>query len=481
MKTREVSVVLNQTNLFQNMDNRLKSLILLGFSSIPIFVWWLAEWPGVMTNDSLLTWSQIRSGKYEQFHTVSYTIFVWVFSLGGSLLSLVSLTQAFLLFYAFYRLLLFCNSQMSKEVALISASCLYWLPYLGSIGNTLWKDIPFTALTLLGLIRIFTFDTQSLRGRAFSITILSLGLSFRHDGVVWAGIFGALLSLVALFNLIAKRKACRDFFLKTGYVFVATVFSVVFSQGLNIVTSASPSEPFFAKLPLIGDIAYVAQSHPNQTPQSVRNDIQQIASGESWDATQDCTTLSGLLFYAGFSKDGTNEYAKQSLGDLKLMLEAGLWNELLAAHLCRARAFIPPPFSAGPSYSYWTASGIAQTGYNEYGLQPNPPFPKLSSFVENWRMSWEKFANKVAWPGLVFTFSLFLLAVNARIYPIDRKKYLYLTLLMASRLFGLVLFTLAQDFRYALIVHLVFLALLITTIFNLHQFLHSKQKTKRGG
>jgi len=456
----------------------IKSLILAAFSTLPIFVWWLAEWPGVLTNDSLITWSQIKSGNYEQFHTVSYTIFVWIFSLGGTVLSLVSLSQAFLLFYTFYRLLLFCNPQMTIEFALISASCLYWLPYLGAMGNTLWKDIPFTAFTLLGLIRMFTFDSQGLRDKVISIGILSLGLSFRHDGIVWAGIFCAFLSSVAIFKLIAKRNSDGDLLSKPGYIFLAAVLSIVLSQGLNTATSATPSEPFFKKLPLIGDIAYVSQSHPNQAPERVRNDIQQIATGEAWRATQDCTTLSGLLFYVGFSKDGTNRYARQSLTDLKLLLDAGLWNELLGAHFCRAKSFIPPPFSSGPSYSYWTASGIAQTGYNEYGLQPNPPFPKLSFFIEKWRMSWEGHANKLAWPGLLFTLSLLLLTVNAIIKPSERKKYLYLSLLMASRLSGLVLFTLAQDFRYAFVVHLVFLALLVTTVFNLCQIIFLKPRIR---
>jgi hypothetical protein len=467
MQKKNIGRILDSISIARPNAKFVRNSFLLLFSGLPIFAWWLAQWPGVLTNDSLITWSQIKSGNYEQFHTVSYTIFVWIFSLGGTLLSLVSLSQAILLFYTFYRLLLFCNTQMSKEVAAISTSFLYWLPYLGGMGGTLWKDIPFTAITLLGLIRMFSFRLQSTKEKAFSLLILSIGISFRHDGILWAGLFGVLLALAGLIKFVRNKKTENDLSKKVFGIFLSIVFSMILTQGLNLITSAVPSEPFFTKLPLIGDIAYVAQTQPNMTPDSVKKDIQRIASGEAWSATRDCTTLSGLLFYPGFSEDATNEYAKQSLSDLKLLIEAGLWNELIGAHLCRAKSFIPPPFSTGPSYAYWTASGIAQTEYNEFGLQSNPPLQRLSDSIEKWRLNWDRYGHKLAWPGLLFALSLFLLVINASIRPTDRKKYLYLALLMGSRLIGLVLFTLAQDFRYALIVHLVFLALVVTTIFNL--------------
>ena len=454
----------------------LKNIFLTLFSIAPILTWWLAEWPAVMTNDSLITWSQVKSGSYEQFHTVSYTVFVWLFSLGGHQLSLVALSQSCILFYSVYRLVLFCNSRMSKELALTSAACLYWLPYLGGMGNTLWKDVPFTSVTIIGLIQIFTLNLRPLNKRIIPICILSIGLSFRHDGILFAAIIGISLLCVDIVNLIGKKNSRHDFFSRSRFTFLAIVISILFTQSLNFLTSATPPDRFFQKIPLIGDIAFVTQAYPDKTPESVRTDVRQIASGDSWIAARQCSNLAGLLYSPGFSKEGTNNYSDQALWDLKLMLEAGLWRELLSAHLCRARSFIPPPFSAGPSYSYWTASEIAQTEYNRYNLQSNPPYPQLSTLIENWRLHWEKNSAHVAWPGLLFTLSLMLVFFNIFISRENSTKLLYLILIMSSRLLGLIFFTVAQDFRYAFVVHIIFLVLLTKTITNLATFLFADSK-----
>ena len=449
---------------------RFKTIFIALFALAPIVTWWLAQWPGVMTNDSLLTWSQVKSGKYEQFHTVSYTVFVWLFSLGGSHLAFVALAQSCILFYSVYRLVLFCNSNLSKELALLITACLYWLPYLGAMGITLWKDVPFTSLTVIGLIKIHSLNLRPYKKSIPAVSILSVGLSFRHDGILFAGIIATILLSLATLIKVTKRKKNYKFFVLGRFVTLAAALSIIFSQGLNHVTSAAPSEPFFQKLPLIGDIAYVARTFPDQTPESIERGIHKIAKGAAWEASLQCSNLSGLLFSAGFSKNGTNSYSDQVFSDLIKMVRAGLGAELFNAHLCRAMSFIPPPLSAGPSYSYWTASGVAQTEYNKYNLQPTPPIPELSNFMEKWRMTWEKNSSVVAWPGLIFAISLILIILNCLFYRKNSIIFVYLTIIMGSRLIGLVLFTLAQDFRYAFVVHIIFLVLVTTTIINLATF-----------
>jgi hypothetical protein len=488
-----VTVILNAIPTKRQMNTRfnfikipfaftLKNVFIALFSFAPVLTWWLAEWPAVMTNDSLLTWSQVKSGNYEQFHTVSYTVFVWFFSFGGHQLSLVALIQSCLLFYSVYRILLFCNSRISKDLALLCTACLYWLPYLGGMGNTLWKDVPFTSITMIGLIQVFSLHLKPLKERIVPIGILSLGLSFRHDGILFGGFIAVALLCGGVLLLIYKNMRYHDFFSRSKIVLLATAGSIILAQGLNLATSATPSDPFFQKIPLIGDIAYVSQTHPDKTPESVKRDVLQIASGDAWAAARQCSNLAGLLFSAGFSEEGANNYSKQALSDLNLLLNAGLWRELLNAHICRAMSFIPPPLSAGPSYSYWTATGIAQTEYNQYNLVSNPPFPKLSIFIENWRLQWEKYSALIAWPGFLFLLSVVLVFLNHLISRGDSSKLFYLIIILGSRLFGLVFFTVAQDFRYALVVHLVFLALFVSTIVNLARIaINSKIKRQTLG
>ena len=69
---------------------------------------------------------------------------------------------------------------------------------------------------------------------------------------------------------------------------------------------------------------------------------------------------------------------------------------------------------------------------------------------------------------LVF-FNIFISRENS-------TKLLYLILIMSSRLLGLIFFTVAQDFRYAFVVHIIFLVLLTKTITNLATFLFADSK-----
>src|ERR1700742_99836 len=55
------------------------------------FVWWFFLQPGLMSNDSLSTWNEVKIGSYNIWQTGLWPRLVWLLSLGGSHVGLATL------------------------------------------------------------------------------------------------------------------------------------------------------------------------------------------------------------------------------------------------------------------------------------------------------------------------------------------------------------------------------------------------------
>ena len=149
--------------------------------AFPILFWFLSSFPGKMTVDSLDVWSQVKSGQFNDWHTVTYGYFVYVFSLGGRYLALVSLTQAALAYLAVFKLIsaLFADKTFGTKLKI--SSVIFLLPFIGSISVTLWKDVPYAVFSVIGLSCLINSNEPS-KTRSYGFLYLGLGSLFRHDG-----------------------------------------------------------------------------------------------------------------------------------------------------------------------------------------------------------------------------------------------------------------------------------------------------------
>ena len=116
--------------------------------SVNLF-WLLASWPINMSPDSIDVWGQVQNGDYRNDHPVTYSIFVKIFSLGGRFLPLVSAVQ--LIVISFGILLATYTLLRNLVISTYITSIIVLAPTVGSLATTLWKDVPFVGLILIGL------------------------------------------------------------------------------------------------------------------------------------------------------------------------------------------------------------------------------------------------------------------------------------------------------------------------------------------
>ena len=408
--------------------------------------WLFASWPINMSPDSLNVWGQVQSGDYSNDHPVTYTIFVNIFSLGGIFLPLVSAVQLFVLSTG----ILLTTYTLSKNLKLSTyiTSIIMLAPTAGSLATTLWKDVPFVGLILIGLSLLIR------KSNFFGLLTMTLGASFRHNG--WLMLFS--IAGIILIAVILKNQFLGKYFWK---IIAAGAMSFLLIISTSKLIDAKPASTWLTWSPAMADLAYLASRTPNDAS-SIHETVALYSSGDSLARSADCTNVNGLIFSPGFNQlelDGKmnqiiREFLKLIKSDPKLILRL---------HLCRAQAFIPPPFSTGPSYYYWTQMIIIQP--NEFDLIPNPPIQKIREMgLDLWEF-WDSNLKTLLWPGLITIISSLIFLVNLiRRSNFNNESWIFWFLTMWAALFSVIPWSNAQDFRYALLSYLIAQIIILVTL-----------------
>lgn len=436
-------VVLKQTKKAFKATNLKIDLLLLS----TIIFWFLVSFPINMSPDSLDIWGQVKNNSFSNSHPVTYTIFVKIFSLNGYSLSLISLFQLCLFSYAIY-ITTFTVTKDSKKSKLITTLIIF-IPTGGSFATTLWKDVPFTSFLLIGfsLLAVSKFNKKY----TLAIFFLTLGASFRHNGFF-------LLLVVCLIMLLIKliyRHSLR--FKLISVILLSSLLSLPLMQTVVKIVDAKPSAAWLTWSPMLADLAYIASRTENSKFNNIHELVATYSKDESLQRAADCTSVNGLIFSRGF--DDSNlilNLPKIQTEYLKFIYDSPeIFSRL---HFCRANSFIPPPFSKGPNYLYWTQLQIIQP--NIFELKQNPPI----KFVRNigvvlWDI-WNENGQILLWPGFFALLSLFSFRnFNSKIVP-------YWIVVSWGSLLSLIPWSNAQDFRYAALPYSIFLILILSKLKN---------------
>jgi hypothetical protein len=423
--------------------------------SVNLF-WLFASWPINMSPDSLDVWGQVQSGDYRNDHPVTYAMFVKLFSLGGISLPLVSAVQ--LLILSFGILLTTYTLSKNLELSTYITSILVLAPTVGSLATTLWKDVPFVGLILIGLSLLIRKSNIS------GVLFLTLGASFRHNG--WLILF--LIAGILLIVTFVKNQYFKKYFRK---IISAGVISYLIIISISKLSDAKPASTWLTWAPAMADLAYVATRTPNNTS-SIHETVALYSSGDSLARSADCTSVNGMAFSTGFNKlelDGKmniiiREYIKLIKTDPKLILQL---------HQCRAKAFIPPPFSTGPSYYFWTEMNIIWP--NDYNLVPNPPIQKIREMGLALWILWDSNLKILLWPGLISLIaSLIFLAHSLKRSNFNNESWMFWFLTMWAALFSVIPWSNAQDFRYAFLSYLLAQIIILVTLVETSIFFKRK-------
>jgi hypothetical protein len=193
-----------------------------------IIVWGiylLTFFPGMMSNDSIIQWSQVVSGQFNDAHPVFHTLIIWLITRFWYSPAAVVVFQILTLSLTVAWGIRILDKEGLPNWSSWSLVAIFaFSPLNGYMVTTLWKDIPYsTSLFLFSLMVLkIVFTNGSWLDKKFSwvwLGLVSLCVaSIRHNGPPiplltilllilvyrsnWKSLLGALVLFIVLFTII---------------------------------------------------------------------------------------------------------------------------------------------------------------------------------------------------------------------------------------------------------------------------------------
>lgn len=428
-------------------------LVVAGLLWLPLLGWWLALFPAVMTKDSLNSWAQIVTGRWDNHHPVPYTGLIWLatrvwFSpAAGALLQTVLVALGF----AFLAVTLDARYR-SAPFAVIGAFVLVLTPWLGAFSVTLWKDVP-TAAFAAALVALLLRPPRAhvdAEGRAGAfahrgrwlagLAALSGALALvRWNGVATAGV-AALIAAPLLPRGLRWRS------------FVAMVVAAVVGLGILLavphVLPVKPPQPVDTMQGQLSELAVVAHRRPHAfTPEEIST-LSRVAPFADWRRSgHTCLTINPVTFTMLRYQRHVAALDANASALQKVWLDVALRHPLLVLriHLCRASLAWRP---VGTEPSYVLSEGVAA---NTYGLHTAPVSHRAAVAAHEFIRVWKaKVLQPVLWRPMPWL--LLVLALQVALGFVRRRwNWRLLLITLAVPIGVLVSFAVdpgAQDTRY---------------------------------
>ena len=362
-----------------------------------ILFWVLGAAPAVMSPDSLESWRQLKVWDFWDGHPVVFTIWLWVTSFFGQSLFLAAIIQEILLFGTIYFVLKKILADRSWPLVLMLTSLLNFTPFFGQMGVTIWKDVPYVAFTLIGIVLYFS-GISVTKNRLFGLLSFSFGALMRHDGILFAFMYFCIL--LFFYRQIYHKSSLKVFQLGKELV-VSLILIFCASTFVPQILNASPVTQSQSTYPLVHDIAFVESLYPGKLPANVREQIKLIVTDDSLQGAKKCGRVEDMILSPGYN----NEYIDQHPGLIpRLWLESiksSALEKMLRVHFCRAKAFLPGVY---PQTYVWTYFAIDQ---NLLGLKPFNSTSTFYAFAAKWSYKWSEVGRAIAHPGTWALASLF--------------------------------------------------------------------------
>ncbi|HEX8030835.1 MAG TPA: hypothetical protein VF491_20325 [Vicinamibacterales bacterium] len=306
------------------------------------FAWWLAFYPGLFGEDSLITLEQARSGDVTVWFTAWWVYVIDALSIGTRVIPLLTLCGVLLLSWSvteWARSIFPPGRARVWSIALLCAT-----PLVGALGVQVRHDAWMTAGFLLCLSVIARLLAgRQLAARDYLKLILAvLLIPTRHNGL------GTLIAAAVIG--LAFSPAHRWRFAGTLTGVAAGVFLV--TQAATAAAGRSHSiDPVQAVEWMMADVScLVTESGVEPTADEWRA-LESIASRSDWHQPVACRFVSPLLiaptFQAAQVKSNTRALAQTWWS---LLIRYPL--KMTYVHLRRVNLFLPPFVGGVPEQSY---------------------------------------------------------------------------------------------------------------------------------
>lgn len=279
-------LVVNFYNIYKSNVNLIKRIDykLLLKISLPIitvyFSWFLANFPGLVTNDSLASLSEAKSLIFTDWQPYIYTLYIlFILNIYDSIAAisviqilLFSLTFSFLFYY------IFVNLKAKAWFYIIYFFCLFSIP-IGLYNNIIWKDIPFSyVIFCVSIFCFFLIRKYYANGKLNLDNNLLLLIFLFYSGLIHLrhnGIFLALFILPFCYKIFNFRSFVK--LLATCLVSFFIVFILLPSILSIKITKSAPLFQFNTAIQIMTHPSYYSEDHEKD------KQIIEHASGLEWD------------------------------------------------------------------------------------------------------------------------------------------------------------------------------------------------------
>ena len=200
--------------------------------TIPFIIIWgfytLVFYPGIMSPDSFDQWKQVIGERsLNTAHPIFHTLFNWTITrvwLSPVAIAIVQVT--FMAYIVGYAIKTLADFGVNKVRLMLLTIFFLSMPIFGILGNTLWKDIPYSVsllwLTVL-LTKIYVTEANfiGLKGNQLKVSFVLLLVSqFRHEGLL-----AAIITIICLLLMYRNRRK-EVFSIILGFLFFFGMFKV---------------------------------------------------------------------------------------------------------------------------------------------------------------------------------------------------------------------------------------------------------------
>ncbi|HVU34448.1 MAG TPA: DUF6020 family protein [Opitutaceae bacterium] len=256
-------------------------------------VFWLANFPAVMTPDSMSQWQQTLTGRYNDWHPVVHTLlirvaaFVWPTPAAGIAvhIALMALALAYTLQVV--------SRLGCGPIPVVLTAALYLHPVDGALLATLWKDVPFTAcfLAFTAALIVFSGLTDApTRLDTVAVALGGIGMALlRHNGIA-----NVIAGLAALGWLCRSR---RRLSLRTALL-VAVCLGIASVLVHRVLRAPEPPVTEALAIPLQQAGAVIASGQPLSAHEETL--LGAILPIETWERHYDPQSVDRVKFLPEF-------------------------------------------------------------------------------------------------------------------------------------------------------------------------------------
>jgi hypothetical protein len=401
----------------------------------------LAQWPGLMTYDSVDQWRQVVSHSYSDHHPVFDTV------ARGALIRLFHTPAAI----ALVQIVLvatsvgWCVGEIARwgspRLVLLGVIVVSALsPWNLFFAITLWKDVPYAAVFLYAeaaLLHVLRADPIESRGVGLALVVSLAGLMlFRHNGI--ATVVGA--ALLAFPFLVGRQRRLA----------AIVVIAALVLYGVSRVTlelTVKPTHDKWFGLPLLAAFQAGSGIVAGEAPDAEKNGniLGRVLPVEDWKRLYDCRSLVALASGPRFDR----ELLANQPGEIyRVWLSLALTHPatILRHQACASEML----WNFGYSPVYIHEWGIAS---NPFGLSPRPLLPAIGRLLGAYRAwSLESPWRELVWQPALATL-LLLWFVLSGAFTSGSPELLILLVLPAAHVAGLLLTVHSPDVRFQYPIH----------------------------